>query len=113
MTLRFLKFKSVFFFWNPYSQSLKQQSIEFVTTKSSTAAGCTRCRLSNTRTCPHMFKRTCGNVLLLSSRRLMCPAADDDFVIELLPCCLHTILSLYSEEVLKIQTPIFLLIELL
>ena len=29
----------------------------------------------------HMSKHTCGQVLVLPSRRLVCPAADDDFAI--------------------------------
>ena len=49
-------------------------------TKSSSAAECTRRRLNKPSTCPYYAFRY-GQVLVLPSRRLVRPAADDDFVI--------------------------------
>ena len=47
---------------------------------SASAAGRTSRRLGNTSTCPHMRKGTYGHELVLPSRHLVRPAADDDFV---------------------------------
>ena len=49
-------------------------------TKSSTAARSTRRRLGNTSHICYMSKLTYGHVLVVPSRRLVRPIADDDFV---------------------------------
>ena len=82
-------------------------------TKSSSAAGRTRRRLGNTSTCPYVHfdieqmtllyvKEHLWTLFLLPSRRLVRPAADDDFVICLTKCLKFCIWSLRLSY--KLQT---------